>query len=111
MDKWIFSPPVAFGVVMAASFLFSALLSGLSFSVKSHSRAQGTAYACGEENYDNTAQPDYSTFFPFAFFFTMAHVATMVLTTVPLESLRTFGLALLYIVGVITGLYILLRND
>jgi len=56
------------------------------------------------------AQPDYSTFFPFAFFFTLAHVATLIMTTVPVESLMTFILASIYIIGAVWGLYILFRR-
>ena len=111
LAEWMVSPPVAFGVVLIAAFLLSRLVSGLAFKPKRHNQEQGESYACGEANYDNAAQPDYSTFFPFAFFFTLAHVAALVVTTAPAATLRIFGLACLYITGVAVGLYVLLRRE
>ncbi len=110
MYNWMLSPPVAFTVVLAAGFLLLSLFSRLSYRPKKHATDEGEPYACGEDNFDNTAQPDYSTFFPFAFFFTIAHVATLIMTTVPGETMLTFGLVFLYISGAVIGLYILLRN-
>ncbi|MCX5656683.1 MAG: hypothetical protein NTZ48_00370, partial [Candidatus Omnitrophica bacterium] len=68
------------------------------------------AYACGEDFKDHLIQPDYSQFFPFAFFFTILHVVALVITTVPKETMETFAIAVVYIVGAITGLLILLRK-
>jgi NADH-quinone oxidoreductase subunit A len=56
------------------------------------------------------AQPDYSNFFPYAFFFTLAHVATLIITTVPTETKSTFVMAGIYIIGASLGLYILFRR-
>lgn len=110
MDRWILSPPVAFIILLATGFLLLRLFSRLSFRPKKHTPGEGKAYACGEDNFDNAAQPDYSTFFPFAFFFTIAHVATLIMTTVPKETILSFGLVFLYMAGAVTGLYILLRR-
>mgnify|MGYP001455763599 CR=1 FL=1 len=110
MDKWLLSPPVAFIIVLAVSFLLSRLFSKLSFRPKSHTKGEGESYACGEDNYDNTVQPDYNTFFAFAFFFTIAHVATLIMTTVHARNMQAFVLAFLYITGTAIGLYILLRE-
>jgi NADH:ubiquinone oxidoreductase subunit 3 (subunit A) len=105
MNYWILMPPVAFVVVLAFTAIFSYLCSLLSFKGKPSS---GEPYACGEEEFDEYAQPDYSQFFPFAFFFTIAHVATLMLATVPEMSLRVFVTAAVYIVAVFIGLFILL---
>ena len=110
MNSWLLSPPVAFFIILEVIFLSSYLLSRLAFRPIHHSKDEGTAYACGESNYDHMAQPDYSTFFPFAFFFTIAHVAALTIATVPAETLQTFALAFLYVAGAVTGLYILLRR-
>ncbi len=110
MDKWLLSPPIAFVLVLLVSFSLSFLFSKLAFRPSSHTEGKGKSYACGEDNYDHMAQPDYSTFFPFAFFFTIAHVATLIMTTVPVENIRTFIFAFLYITGAVIGLYILLRS-
>jgi NADH:ubiquinone oxidoreductase subunit 3 (subunit A) len=110
MDKWLVSPPMAFVVIICASFLLSRLVSKLSFRPKGHSKDEGEAYACGQENYDHMAQPDYSTFFPFAFFFTIAHVATLMMTTVHVQTVQTFAFIFLYITVAMIGLYILIRS-
>ena len=110
MDKWLLAPPVAFIIVLAVSFLLSRLFSKLSFRPKSRTKGEGESYACGEDTYDNTVQPDYNTFFAFAFFFTIAHVATLIMATVHTQNMQGFVLAFLYIIGTVIGLYILLRN-
>jgi NADH:ubiquinone oxidoreductase subunit 3 (subunit A) len=110
MEKTLFSPASAFVIVLIAAFVVSWLVSRLSLRPGKHTKNEGTSYACGEENYNDAAQPDYSIFFPFAFFFTIAHVATMIMTTVPAQRLEVFGLAVLYITGAVIGLYVLMRN-
>ena len=110
MTNWLISPPIAFVVLfMAVSFLLF-LTSKLSFRVDKPSEASKQPYACGEEDYNHTAQPDYSIFFPFAFFFTLAHVATLIMTTVPVANLRSIVVAFSFIVGAVLGLYILFRR-
>lgn len=90
--------------------LFSTLLSRCAFR-RSRKEDGGTkAYACGEDTYNHSAQPDYSYFFHFAFFFTMAHVAAMMITLVPAATLRTLEIALLYVAGIIAGFAIVLRR-
>ena len=110
MNKWLLSPPVTFVIILFFSMMLSYLFSRLSFRSKKPAGDSGESYACGEDNYDHMTQPDYSNFFPYAFFFTLAHVATLIITTLPVETVRSFAIAVLYIIGAILGLYILLRK-
>ncbi|MFH1199149.1 MAG: hypothetical protein V1650_03200 [Candidatus Omnitrophota bacterium] len=111
MSVWLASPPVVFTIVFFAIWLVSHFLKKLAFtSNKPAKKGSGESYACGESNYDDMAQPDYSAFFPFAFFFTLAHVATLIITTVPVESIGAFIIAGIYIIGAAAGLYILFRR-
>ena len=110
MNHWLLLPPVAFLIILGVSWLFFKICGRLAFKPEKHTAGEGASYACGEENYDNTAQPDYSTFFPFAFFFTLAHVATLIMTTMPMGNPSTFVMAALYILGAVLGLYILFRK-
>jgi len=104
-------PPVTFVIILLAVLSLAFLSSGLAFrSKRKLSNGGRDSYACGESNYDNMAQPDYSVFFPYAFFFTLAHVATLIMTTVPTETLETLVMVLIYIIGAILGLYILFRK-
>ena len=106
----LLAPPFAFIILLAVFWLLSRLLSRLSFRPAKHTAGEGKAYACGESNYNNTVHPDYSQFFPFAFFFTLAHVAALMMTTVPKETIPTFTVAFIYIAGAIIGLFILIRK-
>ncbi|MDD5085544.1 MAG: NADH-quinone oxidoreductase subunit A [Candidatus Omnitrophica bacterium] len=110
MDKWLLSPPGAFIVMIVFVALLSYLFSKLSFHGKKRTEGSEESYACGEDDYDHMAQPNYSQFFPFAFFFTIAHVATLILTSVPVETLKIMVMALIYISAVIVGLVILLER-
>jgi NADH:ubiquinone oxidoreductase subunit 3 (subunit A) len=111
MDKWLLSPLAAFVVILFTLWLLTSLLSRLAFRSAKKEEANAESYACGEKNYDHTVAPDYSTFFSFAFFFTLAHVATLIMTFFPVETLGNLALPALYIIGVMLGLYILLRSD
>jgi NADH-quinone oxidoreductase subunit A len=68
------------------------------------------AYTGGELVPTHRVQPDYSQFFPFAFFFTILHVVTLVVATVPTETIGSFTIALLYVMGAWLGLLILFRR-
>lgn len=112
MADILLSPPLAFIIMLAALWLFFRLLSKLALRTGSKQAAgTGKAYACGENNYNNTAHPDYSQFFPFAFFFTLAHVAALIMTTVPKETISSFTVAFVYIAGAAIGLFILIRKQ
>lgn len=111
MDKILLSPPVAFIVILGATILLSFLFSKISFKPKKGNvGGQGESYACGEDNYDHTVKPDYSNFFAFAFFFTIAHVATLIMTTIHIDTIKVSITAALYITAAIIGLYILMRD-
>ena len=105
MVNYLLTPPVAFILVLILVWIFSYLCSKLSYKSKASS---GLPYACGENTYDEYAQPDYSQFFPFAFFFTIAHVATLVLSTFFFIDLSVVIIAMLYIMAVVIGLFMLL---
>ncbi len=110
MDKLLVSPPIVFIILLISSLFLSYLFSKLSFKTSNPADDAGKSYACGEDNYNNTAQPDYSVFFPFAFFFTLAHVATLLMTTVPAGERSIFVMAAIYVTGAALGLYILFRR-
>ncbi|MCX5697113.1 MAG: hypothetical protein NTU54_03960 [Candidatus Omnitrophica bacterium] len=110
MEKWLLLPPIAFMIVLLSVWAFARLASRLAFRSKKQAEGSRESYACGEKDYNNTAQPDYSSFFPFAFFFTLAHVATLIMATVPLVNLGIFVMAAFYIGGAAMGLYILFRR-
>jgi NADH-quinone oxidoreductase subunit A len=111
MQNFLLTPPIAFVILLAAAIGISRLLSVLSFKGKDRPQGAGTSYACGEDTYSPYVQPEYGQFFPFAFFFTILHVITLMIATVPMQTLRTFAMAVFYIAGAIIGLFILFRRD
>lgn len=110
MHNWLINPAVVFIIILALLFILNRLGKEIAFHSDKFKPGCSKSYACGESNFDNTAQPDYSTFFPFAFFFTLAHVATLIITTMPIADAGILVMAALYIIGGIMGLYILLRK-
>lgn len=106
----ILTPPVAFMIILAVTIILAGALSGFSCKIKKPPQDMDTAYACGEEVSDQRVQPDYSQFFPFAFFFTILHVVAMIVTTVPAQTIQSFSIAVIYIAGAATGLFILFRK-
>lgn len=110
MKTLLFIPPVAMLIILAVVLLLMYLFSKLSYHSKNKHQEGRESYACGEDTYDNMAQVDYSNFFPFAFFFTLAHVATLIIATVPVNTIKTFEMGILYIIGTVVGLSILLRK-
>lgn len=110
MDKLLLSPPVAFLVVLCVMLIFAAALSRLSLKSGKRAEDQTKSYACGEDVPTHLMQPDYSQFFPFAFFFTVLHVVALMITTVPVETMESFSIAIIYIAGAMVGMAILFRR-
>ena len=110
MNNILLSPPVAFVVLLVFCALLLLLFSKLEYKRKDAIGGGRKSYACGEDIPDHLAQPDYSQFFPFVFFFTIAHVSTLMVTTVPAETLEIFVLASIYLATGIVSLFILLRR-
>jgi NADH-quinone oxidoreductase subunit A len=101
------SPPIAFLVVLLVTMGLFYAASLLSFKRKGARGGMDKPYAGGETMKTNRFSPNYSQFFPFAFFFTILHVVTLIVATSPTGSL---GIAVLYIAGALLGLFILFRR-
>jgi NADH:ubiquinone oxidoreductase subunit 3 (subunit A) len=100
----ILLPPVAFLVFLVLGIIllgFGALISAKGRSYK----GKKTQYACGEDVPAAKLQPDYSSFFPFALFFTIIHVTALIMATIPSGNIALMGI--LYMTGVALSLYTL----
>jgi membrane protein implicated in regulation of membrane protease activity len=87
----LLSPPIAFIIFLALFYLL--------YWVGSRIAPQGsktggklTSYACGEDIPGVKIQFGYRLFFSIALFFTMMHVAALVIATVPTGTILIFGL-------------------
>lgn len=106
MSSIFLSPPVVFIILLIISLALSKLFSVFAAKGKVSS-GKTESYACGEDYPINRAQPDYRQYFPFAFFFTVMHVATLVIATVP-KGLT--GLAAVYLIAAVMALVILFKK-
>lgn len=108
--KILLAPPAAFIIIFLFTVVLWMVLARCAVRKREDSSEAEEAYACGEDFKDHLIQPDYSQFFPFAFFFTILHVVALVIATVPTETVETFVIAVIYISGAVAGLFILLRK-
>ena len=106
----LFSPPVAVIITFLAVLILARVCATFSSGARKDQTDAKKAYACGEDFDGHFIQPDYSQFFPFAFFFTILHVVALVIATVPAETFQVLAIALVYVFSAIIGLLILLRK-
>lgn len=104
------SPPIAFLIILGATTLLALFLARCAFRNDHPAPGSKKPYACGEDMVQQQIQPDYSQFFPFAFFFTMLHVVALMIATVPIETVESFAMAVVYIAAAIVGLLVLLKK-
>lgn len=79
-NTFLVLPPVAFLVSFLLVWLFSRATAGMA-PKGADCEGKEEPYACGEVVNAEKAEPDYRMFFPFAVFFTLLHVAGLVLAT------------------------------
>ncbi|MCL2832434.1 MAG: hypothetical protein FWD78_04615 [Treponema sp.] len=107
MNQFMLTLPLDFLLLLIVISVLSVLARGLSPRGAS-SNGKGEPYACGQNVSTGRIQPSYSDFFPFAFFFTIMHVATLVLCTIPSGALW-MSVPFLAIAGL--SIIILFRKD
>jgi len=111
MNHWLLWPPIAFLLMLAVALLQLRGMSILSAPAKDGvGGGKRKAYACGEDMQENRGQPNYSQFFPFAFFFTIMHVLALVVATVPVHDWSAVQIAAGYLICSAIGLFILFRR-
>jgi len=109
-QRMLLSPPFAFIIILITTVILSWVFSRWALRKRKNPPGAKKAYACGEDFQEHLIQPDYSQFFPFAFFFTILHVVALIIATVPPETLGVFVMAGIYIIAAAIGLIILLRK-
>jgi hypothetical protein len=110
MSILLLVPPVALTLLVLVVWALSAASGTLSFKRTAARGALDKPYAGGETIEKHRVQVDYSQFFPFAFFFTILHVVTLVVATSPARTLESLAIACIYILGALLGLFILFRR-
>lgn len=105
MSTILLAPPFAFAVYLVIAFLLSRTSAAHTGGMTPGGSEK--AYACGEDMPENISQPDYSQFFPFAFFFTIMHVIALVIATVPHGAVL---MPLVYLAAAATSIFIIFRR-
>ncbi|MCX6095127.1 MAG: hypothetical protein NT125_00130 [Candidatus Bipolaricaulota bacterium] len=103
-------PPVALTLLVFVVWALSAATIPLAFRRKGPRGALDKPYAGGEDVEKHRFQPDYSEFFPFAFFFTILHVVTLIVATSPARIMGSVAFAVIYVLGALLALFILFRR-
>ncbi|HHV95039.1 MAG TPA: hypothetical protein GXX37_00960 [Clostridiaceae bacterium] len=106
MENLIFAPPIVFVIFVGIFILLSRSIKRYSYNSTGKERESG-AYACGQQNVRNYVNPDYTQFFPYAFFYTIMHVLVLVIATAPYDALV---LPIVYIAAGILALIIIFRK-
>jgi NADH:ubiquinone oxidoreductase subunit 3 (subunit A) len=106
MGDFLLSPPVAFVIFLASSYLIS-LLTGFISARGQVLTGKNKAYACGEDVAKNRARPEYEQFFHIAYFFTIMHVIALIIATDPTGFSPLVGI---YLAAALVALLILFRR-
>ncbi len=106
MENILLSPPIAFTLILIVVILLAAV-SKFMAPKGTETAGKYESYAGGEDYKLHKVQPDYSQFFPFAFFFTIMHVVVLIVATVPKEAAL---MSFIYIFAAILALLILFRK-
>jgi hypothetical protein len=110
MSMLLLVPPVALTILVMVVWVLSTASGSLSFKRKGSRGALDKPYAGGETIEKHRVQIDYGEFFPFAFFFTILHVVTLVVATSPARTLQGLAVSVIYVLGALLGLFILFRR-
>jgi len=110
-DYLLLLPPLAFLIIFIFAWAQYASLKVLSAGEKwPEEKGKTESYACGHHVEDSRITPNYSQFFPFAFFFTIMHVVALVVATYPKGDTGALGLGVGYLVSASVSLFILFKR-
>lgn len=104
-------PPVVFILVFAFLLIASYFTGKISYKNPNNPEGKTKAYACGEDVKEHRIRPNYSEFFPFAFFFTLMHVIVLMIATSPEKITDSFATAVLFIVVAFLSILIIFRRE
>lgn len=104
MSQFLLYPPIAFLIFLVVGYLIYRLSKSLG-PKPSMEEGKSSTYSCGEDIPSRKIQHNYRLFH-FAFFFTILHVAALVICTVPSGTIALIGI--IYLVIILITVIILL---
>ena len=105
MRDILVSPPVAFGFFLALAYGLYRLGGALAAKGEDHP-GKHQPYACGEDLVPPQAQLTYHAFFKLALMFSILHLATLVIGTLPASGVSR-RLATAYLIGIGVSMFVL----
>ena len=102
----LLSPPITLLIFLVLGLVLSKAANGLA-AKGAYSQGKEDSYACGQKDIVHNVSPDYSQFFPYAFFFTIMHVLVLIVATAPLGAIV---LPLAYVLAGVLALLIIFRR-
>ena len=104
-------PPSVFVLVFVFFLIVSYFTGKISYKNPDNPEGKTKAYACGEDVKEHRIRPNYSEFFPFAFFFTLMHVIVLMIATSPEKITDSLAVALLFIAAAFLSILIIFRSE
>ena len=101
---WLLLPPIAFIIFLVIGYLIYRLGGSMGLKLKDEG-GKLKPYACGEDIPGGKVQQTYH-FFHIAFFFTILHVAVLMIATMPSGNIAILG-AVYLLVGLVSILMLL----
>ena len=102
----LLSPPVTFIITLLFMMFVSELLAPLAPApTTAPGSGKNKPYGCGEEVSEQKVSPDYQGFFPFAIFFTLLHVAALMIAT---WSFNPISAGIVLVVGYLVAIAVIL---
>jgi NADH:ubiquinone oxidoreductase subunit 3 (subunit A) len=109
MEKILVSPPIALCAFLALAYGLYRLGGKLAAPGEDHP-GKRQPYACGEDLLPSRAQLTYHAFFRLALMFGVLHLATLVLSTLPLEVVSR-RMAAAYLMGIGISVFVLTKGE
>ena len=109
MENIFLSPPVAMSVFLALAYGLYRLSGVLSAPGQEH-HGKHQPYACGEDLLPPKVQLSYRAFYWLALMFGILHLATLVVSTLPL-GVMSHRIAMAYLVGIGISVFVLTKGE
>ena len=107
----IILPPTIFLLIFVFLVILSFFTEKIAYKNTHNPEGKTKAYACGEDVKEHRVRLNYGEFFPFAFFFTIMHVITLMIATSPEEITDSLAIALLFVIVAFLSILMIFRKE
>lgn len=103
-------PPISFVLILVITLIVAKGLKSFEPKVSQNPEKTKT-YACGEDFPAQKVIPSYEEFYPYAIFFTILHVAALMIMTLAFSTEISFSIPVIYsvIIGIILSIIFIIR--